>query len=101
MTSKKWFKEDFLPYIAPESVIVMDSVSNHSKQDKPPSTDSRKADIVAWLSSKNILRTASQMRHELLQLVKMNKSPAKDYKLDSIARERPHSGGSATVPLRV
>jgi hypothetical protein len=81
-TFKKWFEEDFL---------VMDNASYHLKQwDKPPSTNSRKADIMAWLSSKNITFTASQIRHELLKLVKMNKSPPKDYKLDCIAQEHGH-----------
>jgi hypothetical protein len=87
-TFKKWFEEDFLPYLAPESVIVMDNASYKSKQrDKPPSTNSRKDDIMVQLSSKNIPHTVPQTRHELLLLVKMNESPAKDYELDYIARE--------------
>jgi hypothetical protein len=60
VTFKKWFKGDSLIYITPESVIVMESVSCHSKQcDKPPGTNCGKTDTMAWLSSGNIPHTAT------------------------------------------
>jgi transposase len=88
---KMWFTQQFLPYLAPESVIVMDNTSIHSVfTEKVLCTNTRKTDVMAWLSNKHIPHTASQTRVKLLQLVKMNK-PSKCYELDTIAIQHGHT----------
>ena len=88
---KKWFQEQLLPFIEPQSAIVMDNASIHSViLDKTPCSSTKKADIVAWLSDKNIPHTSSQTRVELLELVKLNKPNKKTYEIDLIARQHGH-----------
>ena len=90
-TFEKWFIQDFLPYLPPASYIVMDNASYHSRlRDKPPTTSSRKAEITAWLSEKNIPFQAKETRNELLEKVRANRSD-KIYVLDSIALEKVHN----------
>ena len=88
---RNWFTNQFLPYIEPHSVIVMDNASVHSViVDKAPSSNTRKSDIMTWLSKRNITHSSSQTRTELLQLVKMHKPACNTYEIDSIAREHGH-----------
>ena len=90
-TFEKWFIEDFLPYLPPASYIVMDNASYHSRlRDKPPTTSSKKADIIAWLSENKIQCGEKETRNELLMKVKANRSP-KIYELDAIAFEKGHN----------
>jgi hypothetical protein len=77
----------------------MDNASIHSVlMEKLQCAKTREADIMAWLSGKNIPRTDSQTRTELLQLVKMNK-PLKCYELDTTAMQRGLTGEIAAIPL--
>lgn len=88
---RRWFKEQLLPYIPPCSVIVMDNASIHSVQvNKAPTTNSKKADIIAWLTSNGIPHSSSHTRAELLVLVNAHKPAYKVYEIDEIAKEHGH-----------
>ena len=88
---RNWFTGQFLPYIEPHSIIIMDNASIHSIiVDKAPSSNTKKADIMSWLSNKNIPHTSSQTRAELLQLVKQFKPIRNTYEIDNIASEHGH-----------
>ena len=77
--------------VEPHSVIVMDNASVHSViDDKAPSSNTRKSDIMTWLSKRNIPHSGSQTRTELLQLVKMQQPACNTYEIDNIAREHGH-----------
>ena len=91
-TFKAWFVNQFLPYIAPRSVIVMDNAPYHSVLiDKAPTTRTRKGEIVDWLQRHNIPHNSSNTRLELLELVKQDAaSKEKQYELDLIAQEKGH-----------
>lgn len=50
---EKWFKEQLLPNIKPNSTIVIDNAPYHTvKTEKIPNTSTRKPAIQAWLTSK-------------------------------------------------
>ncbi len=88
---KQWFTTQFIPFLRPQSVIVMDNASYHSFViNKAPSSNTKKADILEWLFSKNISCEATQTRVELLNLVKMIKPRFKEYDLDTIAKSHGH-----------
>ena len=88
---KKWFVENLLPNIPLNSTIVMDNASIHSVQlDRAPSTNTRKADIISWLSRHNIPHLSTQKREELLTLVRLFKSKTVSYEIDSIAEQHGH-----------
>lgn len=49
----KWATEKLIPNLPPESIIVMDNAPYHnSLKDKPPNTNSKKGEILAWLTDK-------------------------------------------------
>jgi hypothetical protein len=51
---KKWSAANFLPYLAPESMI-MDNARNHSVVlDKDPTPQTLKVEIISWLAAHNI-----------------------------------------------
>ena len=52
---EKWLKTQLIPNIPPNSVVVVDNASYHNKQyDLAPTSNTRKADMQAWLSEKGI-----------------------------------------------
>uniref|UniRef100_V5GNK6 Tc1-like transposase DDE domain-containing protein n=1 Tax=Anoplophora glabripennis TaxID=217634 RepID=V5GNK6_ANOGL len=85
------FEEYFtqmLDLIPPGSVIVMDNASYHSRQtERTPTTAWRKADIIQWLSGKNISFETNMVKKELLTLVNLNKDQKK-YVIDEMATNR-------------
>ena len=67
---EKWFLETLLPNLDPESVIIMDNASYHSRViDKAPTTASRKAVILQWLIDHQIPCDDKMFKPELLELV--------------------------------
>lgn len=67
---QNWFKE-VLPNLEEESVIIMDNASYHSrKSEKVVNSSSKKADIQAWLTRKNVSYELEMTKWELLMVVK-------------------------------
>jgi transposase len=88
-----WFREQLLPNIPTNSVIVMDNASYHSSQiELLPRRGWKKADIQAWLTKKNITWGQDMIIAELLNLVEPIRSQPqyKDKRIDKIAREAGH-----------
>lgn len=91
ITFKKWFIEQLLPNIKPNSVIVMDNAPYHSVQlDKAPTTASLKSEMQDWLKRRNIPFDSSMTKPELYELVKINKEPNRRYEIDEIAKAHGH-----------
>jgi hypothetical protein len=65
--------------------MVMDVSAHSVLLHKPLSTNTQKADIMAWLSGRNIQHTASQTRTDSLQLFEVYKPQYNIYKLDLIS----------------
>lgn len=86
-----WFKEQFLPNIEANSVIVMDNASYHSVQlEKLPSSSTTKGDIQRWLTEKNIAFFKDQLKAELLELVAQHKHRFFGYRIDALAKAAGH-----------
>ena len=67
---EKWFREQLLPNIPPNSVIVLDNASYHSAQvELLPRKHWRKDLIREWLTSKDIQWNTDMIKDELLKLV--------------------------------
>ncbi|KAJ8912602.1 hypothetical protein NQ315_000471 [Exocentrus adspersus] len=85
------FEEYFLQMldlIPPGSVIVLDNASYHSRQtERTPTTAWKKADIIHWLSEKNVSFETNMVKIELLTLVNLNKGDKK-YVIDEMAASR-------------
>lgn len=85
-----WFTDQLLPNIPEHSIIIMDNASYHSKVlNKAPTKNTRKAEILSWLSENNIPHDASHNKLELMQLVDKNKGE-KRYEIDEVARTHGH-----------
>ena len=67
---ENWFAE-ILPKLDKEAVIIIDNASYHSrKSEKVPNASTRKADVQAWLTKKEIFFEEEMIKAELLALVK-------------------------------
>lgn len=93
MTSVKfeeWFRNQLLPNIAPNSVIVMDNAAYHSTQiEKMPTSTWRKRDIKEWLIKKGAQPGDELLKNQLLLLTKQYIT-GKKYLIDTIAEEAGH-----------
>lgn len=87
---RKWFEEQLLPNIPHRCLIIMDNASYHSKVlNKAPTKNSKKCDIIQWLTVNKIPHEEKQSKNELLQVVALNKGSQK-YEIDEIARNNGH-----------
>lgn len=87
---EKWFK-DILIRLEPNSVIVLDNASYHSrKQNKAPSTSTRKDEIKKWLRSNAISFEDDMVKAELLEIVKRYKAKYETYVVDEMAQNAGH-----------
>ena len=69
----------------------MDKASIHSAQiNTAPCINTRKTDIIAWLSSNGIPQNSSSMRAELLLLVNANKPTYRTFEIDTISMQYGH-----------
>ncbi|XP_066970876.1 uncharacterized protein [Macrobrachium rosenbergii] len=85
-----WFQTQLLPNIPAHSLIIMDNASYHSKMlNKAPTSSSKKCEIIQWLTENSINHDPSHNKHELLDLVKVNRCK-QVYAIDKIASEAGH-----------
>ena len=90
-TFKQWLIEQLLSYIPPCLTIVMDNASLDSVQiNKALYKNTRKTNIIAWLSCNGIPHNSSQTTEELLLLVNANKPMYHTYKIDTKAMHHGH-----------
>ncbi|XP_076545701.1 uncharacterized protein LOC143305550 [Osmia lignaria lignaria] len=89
---EKWINEKLIPNLPTKSVVVMDNAPYHSVQiNKPPSTYSKKQEMILWLVTNNIPHTPEMRKHQLLELIKKNKNPEKMFKVDETLKSHGHS----------
>ena len=74
------------------SVIVTDNASYHNVQINPPPTSlTKKADMINWLKNHYIPCSPSMLKPELYVLIKQNKPTYKTFKIDAILANHGHS----------
>ncbi|XP_072035179.1 uncharacterized protein [Amphiura filiformis] len=88
-----WFKNQLLPNIKPNSLIIMDNAPYHSMlEEKVPtlSNGGRKADMQQWLRAHNVDFERNMIRVQLDQLIQAHKSRFPVYVIDKLAAENGH-----------
>lgn len=85
---ENWLRNQLLPNIPPNSVIVME---NHSVQvEKRPNSSWLKADVKAWLIKQGAQPREELLKGQLLELAKKYGSDRKKYVVDEIAADAGH-----------
>lgn len=91
---KEWF-ESIIPVLDPNSIIVMDNAPYHSvEKEKYPNTSWKKADILEWLISKNVVSDrplTSLLKPELLAKSRELRPQHKSYVIDNLAKDNGHT----------
>lgn len=81
--------EQMLDLIPQGSIIVMDNASYHSRRcENLPTTAWRKAEIIDWLSVKNITFEDDMVKRELLDIVKVYRNKYIRHVIDEMAKNR-------------
>ncbi|XP_021199802.3 uncharacterized protein LOC110383347 [Helicoverpa armigera] len=88
----KWLRNQLIPNLPPNSVLVVDNASYHNKQyDPAPTSNAKKADMQRWLSEKGIAFEDSMLKPQLYKLIKLYKNQHKRFSIDQILAEHNHS----------
>lgn len=88
---EKWFSDILLPKLPPNSVIVMDNASYHSRQsNRAPTSNSRKEAMRIWLTEHNISWTNDMLKAQLYEIIKLHKDYYKTYIVDEAATAKGH-----------
>ena len=89
---EKWVNEQLEPALPEKSLIIMDNASYHSVREegtKTPTSNSRKGDMINWLTKKNINFNNKAKKPELYEIIKLNKGPP-IYKVDEFLKRKGH-----------
>lgn len=90
---EKWAEEQLCPNLKPNSVIVMDNASYHSRikpDTKVPTTSTKKADIVRFMESKGMEVPMKATKKILLEMVKA-KNFKNEYFVDNFFESHGHT----------
>ena len=89
---EKWVNEQLESALPEKSLIIMDNASYHSVREegtKTPTSNSRKGDMISWLTKNNINFNNKAKKPELYGIVKLNKGPP-IYKVDEFLKRKGH-----------
>lgn len=88
---EEWFQTKLLPNIPPNSVIVMDNASYHSRQiKKVPNSSNTKSDIQKYMLENDIFFEDSYKKNDLLEVLKAF-NLKKEYVCDTMAKKSGHT----------
>ncbi|MVN25419.1 hypothetical protein GO639_09680 [Staphylococcus aureus] len=86
---KTWFSEQFLPNIFPNSVIVMDNASDHSRLlTRIPNNNTKKADIVDFMRNHDMEIPEKIPTKKVLLATIKQRNFKKEYIIDSMCETR-------------
>lgn len=89
---EKWLREKLIPNLEPNSVIVVDNAPYHNVQiEKTPNSNSKKCEMISWLSEHNIPFHENMLKPQLYQLILLNKPLQKKFSMDRICAGYGHS----------
>ncbi|KOB77601.1 putative dde superfamily endonuclease [Operophtera brumata] len=90
---EKWYKIFVLPNLKPSSIVVVDGASpfNNRVSNPTPHSNSRKREMMDYLTARNVPYSVDMYKSQLYQLVLMNKDKYGDYKTDAYLREHGHT----------
>ncbi|XP_011404422.1 PREDICTED: uncharacterized protein LOC105313010 [Amphimedon queenslandica] len=85
------FENNLIPNIPPNSLIVMDNVSYHSRRFEPlPTSNWRKGDMITWLTNKGIPLPTKGIKQNLYAIIKKHKEKYRKYVIDEMAKTAGH-----------
>jgi len=88
----KWVTSQLVPNLQPHTVLVIDNAKYHNTQlDKAPTSNSRKDEMIKWLTERNIWFESSMLKPQLYKIILQHKPLYVKYVLDSILEEEGHS----------
>lgn len=88
---EEWFRK-VLPMLPPNSVIVMDNASYHSRcVEKFPTMKWKKIDIQSYLTTKNVQWTSSDVKAELISKAEPFRESSRKYIVDEMAAKLGHT----------
>lgn len=88
---EKWFECTLLPKLPPNSVIVLDNASYHSRlSEKIPTTSSNKTEIKGFLSKHDLFFEETYSKKELLEVLH-TKNFDKQYVIDDMSEKNGHT----------
>lgn len=89
---EKWLIEKLIPNLPEKSVIVTDNAPYHNVQLNPaPTSNSKKAEMIDWLTQKNMSFSSTMLKPELYSIIKQNKDQHKTYKFDFLLQQHGHT----------
>lgn len=88
----KWLKQQLIPNLPPNSVVVVDNASYHNTTvDKNITSSTKKNEMQQWLNEKNIPFRGNMTKIELYNLIKSHKPAYKRFAADSLLASHGHS----------
>lgn len=89
---EKWFSEQLLPNMSPNSVIVSDNASYHSRiLNKIPNNSTKKEDILKFMRTKNMdIPVKVPIKRELLKMIK-EQNFKNEYVIDELCNTHGHT----------
>jgi transposase len=89
---EKWLSQKLIPNLPPKSVVIIDNAPYHNIQiNRAPNSNSRRADMISWLTEKRITFSPSMLKPELYSIIKRYKMQHIQYKFDAIFEENGHT----------
>lgn len=90
---EKWYKFHVMPHLKPNTIVVIDggSIFYNRVANSTPHSNSRRKEIMDWLTARNVPFSPSMYKPQLYQLVLLNKDKFCDFKLDVILRDHGHT----------
>jgi transposase len=87
----KWFKNQLLPNIPSNSLIILDNARYHNvySEESFPTQRTRKEQLKSWLTKNDYPYTEDMLKAELLELCK-RLAPAPEFRLDQLAEQHGH-----------
>lgn len=87
----QWVTVNIVPNLKPRTVLVIENASYHNtKCDKGLTSNSRKEEMIMWLSRKNIPFEQSMLKPQLHKIIEMNKPTFKCYVLNEVLEKEGH-----------
>ena len=84
---EEWFRDQLMPNIQLNTLIVIDNASYHSRRlEAVPTTNTRKGEMQDWLTAHNIKFPERALKSELLSL----SNPQPKYVIDELAKASVH-----------
>ncbi|GBP14117.1 hypothetical protein EVAR_102787_1 [Eumeta japonica] len=82
---EQWLENRLIPNLNPKTVLVLDNAAYHNTRvSQIPNSNSKKADMQAWLTKNGILFDPDLLRPELYEIIKKNKFHHIEYSVDKI-----------------